>query len=413
MAQENKMKRKTKTENVPTNSDDGFTTQLIKELNKEMSSIVAYNLSTDMSPTHVKRWIPTGIVGLDYICSNIRGGGLPEGRIVEIFGPPAIGKSHIAAQICKQAQLMGGIAVYIDSETAISVENLRKLGVDVSKNFVYVNEHCTENILSIAERTIIKAREMSLSVPVVIIWDSVAASSPKAELDGDYDKETIGLQARAISKGMRKITGIIGDQNVLFVILNQIRSKIGAIGSDPTVTPGGQALPFHASLRIRLYGGSMIENSATKQKIGINVMAKVIKNRLAAPHRTCNFQIHFGVGIKEHEELFDFLREAGPHSVGEKVVSVFGDGSWKTLRIFPASEEDWDNPKHIEIERKFRKDEFKQLMRDPEVGSYVNDLIEKAYVTDTIESDIDVESQVEIDQLESDVQTLLGVHPEQ
>lgn len=224
-------------------ADDGvavdFTNQLIKELNKEMGDIVAYNLSTDLSPTHVKRWLSTGILGLDYVCANRREGGLPEGRIVEIFGAPSIGKSHIAAQICRMAQLKGGIAVYIDAETATSVDNLRALGVNVHRGFVYVNEHCTEHILSIAESTIIKARNLSKDVPVVIVWDSVAASSPKAELEGDYDKETVGLQARAISKGMRKITGVIGDQNVLFVILNQTRSKIGVLHGDPTTTPGG------------------------------------------------------------------------------------------------------------------------------------------------------------------------------
>lgn len=393
-------------------AEDGFASQLIKELNKEMSSIVAYNLSTDASPTHVKRWISTGIKGLDYICSNRRNGGLPEGRIIEIFGPPAIGKSHIAAQICIQAQRQGGIAVYIDSETAISVENLRKLGVDVAKNFVYVNEHCTENILSIAERTIIKAREMTVEVPVVIIWDSVAASSPKAELDGDYDKETIGLQARAISKGMRKITGVIGDQNVLFVILNQTRSKIGVMGADPTTTPGGNAIPFHASLRIRLYGGKIIEGS-NKQKIGIHVMAKTIKNRLTSPFRSCNFQIHFGVGIKEHEEIFDFLRETGPTRIGDNVAVVLGEGSWKTFKLFSATEPDWDDPKNVILERKFRKDEFADLMKEPVLSEHINNYIEQAYTTDTYVPDIDLESQSEVEALESDIEELLGVHPEQ
>lgn len=211
-----------------------FTADLIKSLNKERGNRVAYNLSTDESPTHVKRWISTGSKQLDYIIANRKDGGLPEGRIVEIFGPPSIGKSHIATQIARSTQQMGGIVVYIDTENATSIDNLRMLGVDISKRFVYVDTHCTEDVLSIAESTIIKAKAMDKDVPVTIIWDSVAATSPKAELVGDYDKESIGLQARAISKGMRKITGIIANEKVLMVCLNQIRTKVGVMYGDPT-----------------------------------------------------------------------------------------------------------------------------------------------------------------------------------
>jgi recombination protein RecA len=155
---------------------------------------------------------------------------------VEVFGPPSIGKSHIATQIARSTQQMGGIVVYIDTENGTSVENLAALGVDVSRRFVYVDTHCTEEVLDSAEKTILKAQAMAKDVPITIIWDSVAASSPKAELEGAYDKDTIGLQARAISKGMRKITGVIGDQNVLFVILNQIRTKIGCVSPETLVT---------------------------------------------------------------------------------------------------------------------------------------------------------------------------------
>lgn len=215
---------------------DDFTNDLIASLNKDHGSRIAYNLAVDQSPTHVKRWISTGCRQLDLIISNRSKGGLPEGRIVEIFGPPSIGKSHIATQIAKSTQIMGGIVVYIDTENGTSVENLAALGVDVSKRFVYVDTHCTEEVLETAEKTILKAKAMAKDIPVTIIWDSVAASSPKAELEGAYDKDTIGLQARSISKGMRKITGVIGDQNVLFVILNQIRTKIGCVSPETLVT---------------------------------------------------------------------------------------------------------------------------------------------------------------------------------
>jgi recombination protein RecA len=121
-----------------------FTSELISSLNKENGTRIAYNLSEDESPTHVKSWVSTGSTLLDYIVSNRRGGGLPVGRIIEIFGPPSIGKSHIATQIARSTQQMGGICVYIDTENATSVENLQALGVDVTKRFVYVDTHCTE-----------------------------------------------------------------------------------------------------------------------------------------------------------------------------------------------------------------------------------------------------------------------------
>jgi len=350
-----------------------FTAELISSLNKENGSRIAYNLAEDESPTHVKSWVSTGSTLLDYIVSNRRNGGLPVGRIIEIFGPPSIGKSHIATQIARSTQQMGGICVYIDTENATSVENLQALGVDVTRRFVYVDTHCTEEVFDTAEKTIVKAKAMQKDVPITIIWDSVAASSPKAELLGDYDKETIGLQARAISKGMRKITGVIGDQSVLFICLNQIRTKIGVLHGDPMTVPGGMAIPFHATTRLKLGAGQQIKNK-NDDVIGINVSAKTVKNKVAPPFRTANFQIHFGKGIVEHEEIFDVLRDAGERQVGNKLICVSGDGAWKVFTVT-----DIDRGVTI-IEKKFHKAEFSEIMKTPEYKPYIDDLVEAVMV---------------------------------
>jgi len=376
---------------APKTAADDFTSELISSLNKDHGSRIAYNLSVDTSPTHVKRWISSGSKQLDLVISNRANGGLPEGRIVEVFGPPSIGKSHIATQIARATQIMGGIVVYIDTENGTSVENLAALGVDVSKRFVYVDTHCTEEVLDIAEKTILRAKAMAKDVPITIIWDSVAASSPKAELEGAYDKDTIGLQARAISKGMRKITGVIGDQNVLFVILNQIRTKIGVMHGDPTTTPGGMAIPFHASVRIKLGAGSHIENKQG-EAIGINVWAKTIKNKVAPPFRKVHFRIIFGQGIEEHEETFDVLREHGPDMINNHQVAIEGTGAWKTMKVTNEKNENI-------IEKKFYKADFGEMWKDPQYKPWIDGLLAKSLIrtsVSTADLDIDPESYEEM-----------------
>ena len=392
-----------KKKNSKTEDTIDFTVDLIKSLNKEHGSRVAYNLAYDESPTHVNRWISTGSKQLDFMVANRENGGLPEGRIIEIFGPPSIGKSHIAIQIARSTQKMGGIVVYIDTENATSVENLAALGVDIKRRFVYVDTHCTEEVLSIAEKTILRAKALQKDVPITIIWDSVAATSPKAELIGDYDKETIGLQARVISKGMRKINGVIANENVLFVCLNQIRTKIGVMYGDPTTTPGGKAIPFHSSVRIKLGAGQQIKDKKGNI-IGINVSAKTIKNKVAPPFRTCNFEIHFGKGIVEHEQTFDVLRrfckENGSVAYRDLSCIIDGTGAWKSLTV--------TNTKTSEVivEKKFYKTEFGEVWNDVEYAKYVDVVFNAAFedlMGNSGAATLDTESFEEVRQVAMDI----------
>lgn len=351
---------------------------LIKDLNREHDTRIAWNLSTDISPTHVKRWISTGSKLLDYAISNRRNGGFPEGRIVTIAGPPSIGKSHIAVQVAKSTQQMGGFVVYIDPENATNPDNLKALGVDVSQRFIYSEPSCTEDVFSVIESTILKTKALATKrdVPVTIIWDSLASTPPKAELLADYDKESMGLQARVISKGMRKITQVVGNNNVLLLIINQLRQKLNVLYGDPDVEPGGSAVPFHASVRLKLSGGSKIE--VKDELVGINVIARVIKDKVAPPFRKVDFQIHFGRGIVEHEEIFDVLREhcasKGPLEKDGKLIHVEGTGGWKTLAVKNAQ------TNVVELEKKFTKNRFDEVINDPVFGPYVEDLLEHVMV---------------------------------
>ena len=375
-------KKKPLFEEPSANEDVDFSAELIKQINKEAGNKIAFNLGTDEAPTTVKRWISTGSRQLDYIISNRRNGGVAEGRIVEIQGPPSSGKSHIAYEIAKSTQKMNGIVVYIDTENATSVENLEGLGIDIRKRFVFIQETCIEDIFKVIESTIEKARNLKADVPVTVIWDSVAASAPKAEIEGEYDQNTIGLAARVLSKGFRKITDIIGDKNVCLVLLNQQRQKIGVMYGDPSTTPGGMAIPYHASTRIKLTGGQLIKQTINGKEavVGINVTCKTIKNKVARPWREVSFEIHFGKGVREDEQLFDELRDfcdksKDPVIFEGKKINLEGASQWKYFQVNDVKTGE------VLVDEKFYKSEFSsRILNNPQYATYLEALMDAAFI---------------------------------
>jgi recombination protein RecA len=358
---------------------DTMMSSLIRDINKEFGTRIAYNLSEMDAPTVVKRWIDTGSIQLNYAIRNAMDGGYPEGRIIEISGLPSSGKSHLAYHAAAVAQSLGGLVVYIDTENATPISKLSDMGIDVRRRFVYCDSHCTEEVFSIIESTITKAKQIiEKNVPILVIWDSIAATSPKAELDGEYDQNSIGLQARAISKGMRKITGVIGQNNVTLLCINQIRDAIGVMHGDPTVTPGGKAIPFHSSVRIRLGSGNQVKDK-NGNPIGIHTTVTIKKNKVAAPFRKCEFDIIFGKGIVEDEYLFDEVRSHckanGPIKRDGLEINVSGDGAWKELSVSSLKTGE------VICEKKFYKSEFGNMLRDDTYRGYLLAAIDTALVT--------------------------------
>nr|WP_314754171.1 recombinase RecA [uncultured Prevotella sp.] len=287
--------------------------------------------------------IPTGSIGLD---AALGVGGYPRGRVIEIYGPESSGKTTLAIHAIAEAQKAGGIAAFIDAEHAFDRFYAAKLGVDVDNLWISQPDN-GEQALQIADQLI------SSSAIDILVIDSVAALTPKAEIEGDMGDNRVGLQARLMSQALRKLTATIAKTNTTCIFINQLREKIGVMFGNPETTTGGNALKFYASVRLDIRRVTSIKDG--DQVIGNQVRVKVVKNKVAPPFRKAEFEITFGEGISKIGELVDLGVEYG---------IVQKSGSWFSYNGSKLAQ---------------GRDATKNLLRDnPELCEELEGLIKKA-----------------------------------
>lgn len=308
--------------------------------------------------------IPTGSLTLD-IALGV--GGLPRGRIIEIYGPESSGKTTVALHVVAEAQKLGGEAAFIDAEHALDPIYARKLGVDID-NLIVSQPDTGEQALEIAEALV-----RSGAIDIIVV-DSVAALVPKAEIDGEMGDSHVGLQARLMSQAMRKLSGVVSKSKTIAVFINQLREKVGIMFGNPEVTPGGRALKFYSSVRLDVRRVETLKEGG--EPIGNRTRVKVVKNKVAPPFKEAEFDIVYGEGISKEGCILDvavsldIIKKSGAwYSYGEQRIGQGRENVKKFLR---------DNPDLAkEIEGKAKEEYNKAFLNSMEANSADDEAEEK------------------------------------
>ena len=351
---------------------DGLATVLAENINKQFKGQAlktAYFLDGDLdAPTNVHEWISSGCSMLDLAISNRPHGGFPVGRITEVTGLEASGKSLLAAHTLAETQKKGGLAVYIDTESATSSEFLTAIGVDLKK-MLYVPLETVEEIFETIETIVEGVRKSDKDRLVTIVVDSIMGASTKIEMSMEYDKDGYATSKSIIlSKAMRKVTNWIARERICLIFTNQLRTKLGVSFGDPWTTAGGKAIPFHSSVRLRLKNLGQIKAkiNGVEQIVGNKTSVQVVKNRMGPPHRKINYEIYYDSGIDDY---------GGWLTVMKSFSIVKQSGAWYTLEdIDPETGEVF---KEIKLQS---KDFLEKVIQFPETKERLYQRICDAYI---------------------------------